>query len=89
MPFDTLKLDKAVVSAAPRHPQAAAFIAGIVHHANARNMTVTAEGVEDQDMWDMVRMLGVHAAQGYLIGEPMHAVAISHWLEDWSEPAPR
>ena len=46
-------------------------------------MSVTAEGVEDQEVWDMMRMLGVDAAQGYLISEPMRAVSISHWLMEW------
>jgi EAL domain-containing protein (putative c-di-GMP-specific phosphodiesterase class I) len=88
MPFDMLKLDKGVVRAGPRHPDAAAFIASIVRHADAHAMTVTAEGVEDQDTWDTMHGLGVHAAQGYLIHEPMRAVSISNWLTDWAGQLP-
>lgn len=88
MPFDTLKLDKGVVCAAPEHADAATFVARLVQHAHAGNMTVTAEGVENETVWKAMQGLGVDAAQGYLIGEPLHAVSISGWLEDWPERVP-
>jgi len=89
LPFNVLKLDKGVVRAASKHPDAATFISNIVRHANSRGMSVTAEGVEDQEVWDTMRLLGVDAAQGYLISEPMRAISISNWLLEWSEQACR
>jgi EAL domain-containing protein (putative c-di-GMP-specific phosphodiesterase class I) len=50
-------------------------------------MTVVAEGVETQDMWDRLRALGVHEAQGYFMARPLPATAVPVWLEAWRTAA--
>ena len=88
MPFTVLKLDKGVVRGAAEHTDAAAFISRILATANAQGMAVTAEGVEDARIWAKMSALGVHAAQGYLIGAPMRAADILDWLADWTARYP-
>jgi EAL domain-containing protein (putative c-di-GMP-specific phosphodiesterase class I) len=88
MDFTDLKLDKAVIQAAPHWPQAVAFIERIVQRAEDRNLIVTAEGVEDEITWVMMRALGIRQAQGFLIGRPMNALDIPGWLIEWADRQP-
>lgn len=83
MPFTDLKLDKAVIQAAPHWPEAVKFIERIVARAEPRNVAVTAEGVEDDATWIMMHNLGIQYAQGFLISQPMHADDIPGWLTEW------
>lgn len=84
MPFTDLKFDKAVIQAAPHWPDAVKFVERIVERARPHGMTVTAEGVEDEATWTMMRALGLQFAQGFLIGQPMRAIDILGWLADWA-----
>lgn len=83
MPFTDLKLDKAVIQAAPHWPDAVKFIQRIVARAEERGVSVTAEGVEDDATWIMMHGLGIQYAQGFLISSPMLAEDIPGWLTEW------
>ncbi len=87
MPFTDLKLDRAVVQAAPHWDDAAQFMHRMLRHAQDRNMKVTAEGVEDEATLAMVRASGVHTMQGYLSGRPMRAAEVPAWLAQWDDVA--
>jgi EAL domain-containing protein (putative c-di-GMP-specific phosphodiesterase class I) len=41
-------------------------------------LLVVAEGVETHEQLDMLRKLGCHQVQGYLIGKPLPIAAYSH-----------
>jgi EAL domain-containing protein (putative c-di-GMP-specific phosphodiesterase class I) len=43
--------------------------------ARSLNMTVVAEGVEDEADWDALRALGCPSAQGYYVSKPLPAAA--------------
>lgn len=83
MPFTDLKLDKAVIQAAPHWPDAVKFIERIIARAEPRAIAVTAEGVEDDATWIMMRNLGIQYAQGFLISQPMYVEDIPGWLTEW------
>ena len=59
----------------------------VFEKAVARGLTVVAEGVETQEMWDRLRALGVQEAQGYFIARPLPAAAVPVWLEAWRAEA--
>ena len=42
-----------------------------------------AEGVSDRRLWAVVRDLGVHHAQGYLISRPIPAAGLTAWCRHW------
>jgi EAL domain-containing protein (putative c-di-GMP-specific phosphodiesterase class I) len=83
LPFTSLKLDKQIVGwLGTRGPQAS-FAPRVIDQARARGLTVVAEGVETQEMWDRLRMLGVQEVQGYFAARPLPAAAVAVWLEAW------
>jgi EAL domain-containing protein (putative c-di-GMP-specific phosphodiesterase class I) len=83
LPFTGLKLDKGIVQLIGTQGPGASMAPTVFEKALARGLTVVAEGVETQEMWDRLRALGVHEAQGYFIARPLPAAAVSVWLEAW------
>jgi EAL domain-containing protein (putative c-di-GMP-specific phosphodiesterase class I) len=83
LPFTGLKLDKGIVRLIGTQGPGASIAPTVFEKALARGLTVVAEGVETQEMWDRLRALGVHEAQGYFIARPLPAAAVSVWLEAW------
>jgi EAL domain-containing protein (putative c-di-GMP-specific phosphodiesterase class I) len=47
------------------------------------DITVTAEGVEDQATWAKLAELGCDLGQGFWLARPMDAVALERWLDDF------
>jgi EAL domain-containing protein (putative c-di-GMP-specific phosphodiesterase class I) len=87
LPFTGLKLDGGLIRAAAQDAAARGFASRIVAAARRHGMVVTAEGVEDEAAWDLVRDLGADQAQGYLMGEAMPATALPAWRAGWDYPA--
>jgi len=83
LPFTGLKLDKGIVQLIGTSGPGASSAPAVVEKAAARGLTVVAEGVETQDMWDRLRALGVQEAQGYFIARPLPVAAVPVWLEAW------
>lgn len=70
-PFDTIKIDKALVQAGTEDQASAAIVRSIVALAHELGRSVVAEGVEAAEDAAFLRSLGCEYAQGYYYGEPM------------------
>jgi len=81
--FTVLKLDKALVQNAADDPAIAELIRRLSHDARAAGMSVTAEGVENEEQWAAMHALAVDLGQGYLISPPVSAAAIRGWHRAW------
>jgi two-component system sensor histidine kinase BarA len=69
--FDKLKIDKLFVDTCGLDMQSAAVVHGVVSIGRALGMKVVAEGVETEAQQRFLKVAGVHALQGYLLGKPM------------------
>jgi diguanylate cyclase len=49
-------------------------------------LTVVAEGVETQEIWDELGALGCPIAQGYHLSRPIPADALVEWLAERGFP---
>jgi EAL domain-containing protein (putative c-di-GMP-specific phosphodiesterase class I) len=58
----------------------AALVAGVVHLACSLGLEVVAEGVETQRQFDLLRSMGCHFAQGYLLGMPLEAERLREYV---------
>ncbi|GAB2688603.1 EAL domain-containing protein [Thalassiella azotivora] len=67
---DVVKVDRSLVDGCARDPERSAVLRGIVAYAQALDVQVCAEGVEDADDLTHLRGLGISFAQGYLLGRP-------------------
>ena len=67
---DVLKLDRSVVQGVRRDPLRRALISTFATLAGHLGASLVAEGVETEEERDALEVLGVTAAQGYLLGRP-------------------
>ncbi len=79
-PVDTLKIDRSFIRELGSDPATAAIVEAIVGVAHTLSMDVTAEGIETADQLARARGLGCDLGQGYHIGPPVPAAAITKLL---------
>lgn len=81
--FSKIKIDRSFVkSAAAGCQESLAIIQAIVAMAHGLGMTTTAEGVETEAERKLVRELGCHQIQGFLVGRPERAQAAPSQIEE-------
>jgi diguanylate cyclase (GGDEF)-like protein len=73
LPIDTLKIDRAFVTAMTDGPQGMALVTAIITLAHSLKLTVVAEGVETQQQSDLLLGLGCDEIQGFLYSKPLPA----------------
>ena len=71
-----LKLDKSFVSVLMSSERDRVLIKSTIDLAHALGMTIAAEGVEQEHVRDMLRLMGCDAIQGYLYAKPMTLAAL-------------
>ena len=81
LPFATLKIDRSFVSPDGGVPENQHLLASIIGIAHGLGMNVIAEGVETAEQLRLLHELGCEHAQGYLLGRPVPATALSPGLE--------
>ena len=82
LPVDELKIDKSFVQDMDRNANDATIVRSMIELAHNLGMEVTAEGVETQRIWDMLKSLGCDLSQGYFMAEPMPADELLRWAMD-------
>ena len=73
IPFNELKLDRQFVHGAQHNNSSRAILESSIQLARKLGMSVVAEGVEDQQDWDLMVALGCDLVQGYYIAKPQAA----------------
>lgn len=86
MPFSEIKVDKSFVLHAGQSQESRTVIKSVVELGHSLGLTVTAEGVEDQQTLDYLNSLGCDLAQGYFIALPMPADAVQSWIANRPSP---
>jgi diguanylate cyclase (GGDEF)-like protein len=69
-PVDKIKIDKSFTQGLIERAECAAVIASVLTLARGMDIETTAEGVETEEQYDMLRAAGVNLVQGFLFGEP-------------------
>ena len=84
IPFSEMKIDRAFVQGAAHDPSARAILESSIALAKKLEMTIVAEGAENQEDWNLVADLGVDQVQGYFIAKPMPANELYGWAAEWA-----
>jgi EAL domain-containing protein (putative c-di-GMP-specific phosphodiesterase class I) len=71
LPMDFLKIDREFIRDATSSPADQHVIRAIVGLAHAFGLQTIAEGVEDQETLELLRVFGVDLAQGFHLGRPL------------------
>ena len=77
---DELKVDRAFVTHAAGDGKDAAIVHSTIELGHSLGLTVVAEGVEDQEVMEVLRKLGFDLAQGYAISRPLPAESLATWI---------
>jgi diguanylate cyclase (GGDEF)-like protein len=81
LPVDTIKIDKSFVMNIARASDEV-IVRSTIDLAHNLGRKVVAEGVENQEIWDRLVVLGCDAAQGYLVSRPLDADRLERWLKE-------
>ncbi|WP_433740391.1 sensor domain-containing phosphodiesterase [Pseudomonas putida] len=74
--FSGLKIDKSFILELTSSPRSRAIVRAIVRMAESLDLSVVAEGVEDQATLELLREMGAGQAQGYYFARPMGLEAL-------------
>jgi EAL domain-containing protein (putative c-di-GMP-specific phosphodiesterase class I) len=82
LPVHEIKIDQSFVTNMDTDASDAAIVRSSLELARNLKLTVVAEGVETQAVWQQLADLGCPAAQGYLLSRPLPAADVAHWMAD-------
>lgn len=81
VPFDLVKIDRKIVSAAERAPlDTLRFTYQLIQLGHSLRKSVIVEGIENAGILEAVAILGADMAQGYGIARPMPAEQLAEWI---------
>jgi diguanylate cyclase (GGDEF)-like protein len=80
IPADELKIDKSFVTEMLTDQASGDITSLIIDLAHRFNLSVSAEGVEDEATLSTLKAIGCDVAQGYLFSKPMPSAAFQDWL---------
>lgn len=84
IPASEMKIDRKMLAGAARGGPLKEKLKQSVDVARELGFKSVAEGIENQDEWDVVNELGCDMAQGYFIARPMAGEALPEWHQFWS-----
>jgi diguanylate cyclase (GGDEF)-like protein/PAS domain S-box-containing protein len=86
-PVDVLKIDRSFVRDIASDASDAAIVAAIISLAHSLDLSVVAEGVEQQAQMTYLASCGCDTVQGYMVSPPMRAEAMDRFLRETPAPA--
>ena len=84
-PVDALKIDRSFINAVAESPEAAALIHTLVHLGKALGLATFAEGIEDTDQFDRLRIEDCDSGQGFLFARPLTVGDLELFLDGTRE----
>lgn len=86
MPVDELKIDKSFVMNMVEDENDAVIVRSIIDLAHNIGISVVAEGVETERVYNMLKEMGCDSVQGHYICGPLPSDKLINWMKesDWS-----
>jgi len=76
-PFDKLKIDRSFVSELSSRADSAAIVCAVNGLGKTLNILTTAEGIETEEQYRLLRATGVDQMQGFLFSRPLPKAELS------------
>jgi PAS domain S-box-containing protein len=77
LPIDTIKIDRSFVAMLGTSPETVSLVTHMINLARSLGLDVVAEGVEDEQQAQLLRILHCDVLQGYLLGRPVDAATFA------------
>jgi len=81
LPVSQLKIDGSFVANMATDEEDAAIVASTIDLARSLGLSVVAEGVESEMVWQQLHDFGCDFVQGYYLSRPLSADQMTRWLE--------
>ncbi len=81
VPCQEIKIDRGFVAALPTSPSDLLLVESTIDLAHGLGRRVVAEGIEDPETLELLRVMGCDVAQGYYLARPMQLDALATLLE--------
>jgi diguanylate cyclase (GGDEF)-like protein/PAS domain S-box-containing protein len=78
--LDKLKIDRSFIAQLHQDAKNHAIVKAIIEIARSLGLRTTAEGIEQPEVAEQLRILGCDAGQGYCYSMPLAAGEFEHWL---------
>ncbi|ATM00226.1 diguanylate phosphodiesterase [Aeromonas sp. CA23] len=82
-PFTEIKIDKEFVHDAHSSPKKLAILTSAIVMSQKLGLKTVAEGVESEEDWRQLALLGCELAQGYYVSRPLPVAQITSWFAEW------
>ena len=79
LPADEVKIDRSFVTNMVRSIEDQRLVEAIIELSHKFELTVVAEGIEDEQTYDALRIMGCDIAQGFYISRPVDAASLPLW----------
>jgi diguanylate cyclase (GGDEF)-like protein len=89
LPVHEVKIDRSFVANLGERADDVAIVRAIVDLGRHLGLEVVAEGVEDQETWDLLASMGCHLVQGWHLARAMPADDLVPWLHARAAQSPR
>jgi EAL domain-containing protein (putative c-di-GMP-specific phosphodiesterase class I)/ActR/RegA family two-component response regulator len=80
-PFSELKIARQFVVVATRSVEARTILRAMVNLGHGLGLQVAAEGVEDEDVFALLRTVGCDLVQGFRVARPMSGDELVAWMD--------
>ncbi len=85
LPINGLKIDRSFTIEMLKDRKKEAVVNQLIQLARSLNIGVVCEGVETQEQYERLRMMGDFSIQGYLIARPMPFAQMTSWMSETAE----
>ncbi len=84
LPIDELKIDKSFVLSMHESKADEVIVRSTTELAQRLGLRVVAEGVENEEVWELLTRIGCDEAQGYFLQRPIAATELGEWIAGWT-----
>ena len=81
LPISELKIDRSFVNKISTDEEDASIVDAMIGLGDSLDIDVVAEGVETQEVLELLKNFGCHTIQGYLISKPVPLNEFINWIE--------
>lgn len=83
-PFSELKIDQVFVRKMITDKDCRTIVEISILLAHKMGMKVIAEGIQDENIWKLLKNLGCDEGQGFWISKALPAKEVIQWIDNWS-----
>jgi EAL domain-containing protein (putative c-di-GMP-specific phosphodiesterase class I) len=84
LPVDEIKIDRSFVMGMEKDANDARIVRSTIDLAHGLGLTVVAEGVENAQVWNLLREQSCDEAQGFHMSRPMPSNEFISWSTGWT-----